>query len=63
MRNRKVKIAYLLTTFIFLFTYIGGLLGSIESYAYAMQNSEDTALVSLLEMMMKYGDSAYAYIH
>jgi len=34
MKNKKVKIAYLLTTFIFLFTYIGGLLGTIESYAY-----------------------------
>ena len=36
---------------------------SIESYAYAMQSSEDEALVKLLETMMKYGDSAYAYIH
>ena len=34
MRNKKIKIAYLLTTFIFLFTYIGGLLGNIKSYAY-----------------------------
>ncbi len=34
MRNNKVKIAYLLTTFIFLFTYIGGFLGTIKSYAY-----------------------------
>ena len=34
MRNKKVKIAYLLTTFIFLFTYIGGFLGTINSYAY-----------------------------
>ena len=36
---------------------------SIESYAYAMQSSGDEALKSLLEMMMKYGDSAYAYTH
>ena len=34
MKNKKIKIAYLLTTFIFLFTYIGGLLGNIKSYAY-----------------------------
>lgn len=34
MRNKKVRIAYLLTTFIFLFTYIGGFLGTIKSYAY-----------------------------
>lgn len=34
MKNKKVKIAYLLTTFIFLFTYIGGLLEGIKSYAY-----------------------------
>lgn len=34
MKNKKIKIAYLITTFIFLFTYIGGTLGSIESYAY-----------------------------
>lgn len=34
MKNKKVKIAYLLTVFIFLFTYIGGLLGYINSYAY-----------------------------
>ena len=34
MKNKKIKIAYLLTTFIFLFTYIGGVLGNIKSYAY-----------------------------
>ena len=34
MKNKKIKIAYFLTTFIFLFTYIGGLLGNIKSYAY-----------------------------
>lgn len=36
---------------------------SIESYAYAMQSSENEKLLSLLKAMMKYGDSAYAYIH
>mgnify|MGYP003310175578 FL=1 len=36
---------------------------SIESYAYAMQDSEDEKLVSLLDKMMKYGDSAYEYVH
>ena len=34
MKNKKIKTAYLLTTFIFLFTYIGGVLGNIKSYAY-----------------------------
>lgn len=34
MKNKKVKIAYLLTLFIFLFTYIGGIFTNIESYAY-----------------------------
>lgn len=34
MKNKKVKIAYLLTLFIFLFTYIGGIFTDIESYAY-----------------------------
>ncbi len=34
---------------------------SIESYAYSKQNSTDTNLVNLLEAMMKYGNSAYAY--
>ena len=32
MKNKKIKIAYLLTTFIFLFTYIGGLLDKILYY-------------------------------
>ena len=36
---------------------------SIESYAYAMQDLEDEKLKSLLDRMMKYGDSAYEYIH
>ena len=36
---------------------------SIESYAYAKQNSEDEKLASLLDAMMKYGNSAYSYIH
>lgn len=34
---------------------------SIESYAYAQQNNEDETLVALLEAMMNYGGSAYAY--
>lgn len=33
MKNKKVKIAYLLMTFIFLFTYIGGFFLATESYA------------------------------
>ena len=36
---------------------------SIESYAYAKQNSTDEKLNNLLLAMMKYGDSAYSYIH
>ena len=35
---------------------------SIESYAYAQQNSTDANLVELVKAMMKYGDSAKAYI-
>lgn len=35
---------------------------SVESYAYAKQNSTDTNLVNLLEAMMKYGNSANAYV-
>lgn len=35
---------------------------SIESYAYAQQNSTDVNLVELVKAMMKYGDSAKAYI-
>lgn len=34
---------------------------SIESYAYAKQNSQDASLTALLAAMMKYGNSAYAY--
>ncbi len=34
---------------------------SIESYAYSKQTSTDTNLTNLLEAMMKYGNSAYAY--
>ncbi len=34
---------------------------SIESYAYSMKSSSDTALVKLLETMMKYGDATAAY--
>lgn len=36
---------------------------SIESYAYAKQNDSNEKLTSLLEAMMKYGDSAYNYIN
>ena len=36
---------------------------SIASYAYSKQNTDDTKLYNLLEAMMKYGDSAYAYTH
>ncbi len=35
---------------------------SIESYAYAKQNDQDTKLVELVKAMIKYGDSAYAYV-
>ena len=35
---------------------------SIESYAYNKQNSTDTALANLVKAMMKYGNSAYAYV-
>ena len=36
---------------------------SIESYAYEKQNSTITGLSELVKAMMKYGDSAYAYVH
>lgn len=36
---------------------------SIESYAQANQNGGTTALVELLKAMMRYGDSAYAYVN
>lgn len=36
---------------------------SIESYAYAKHNSSDTNLAELVKAMMKYGDSAKAYIN
>ena len=36
---------------------------SIESYVANMQNNADTKLVSLLNAMMKYGDSAYNYAY
>lgn len=36
---------------------------SIESYAFSNQNSDDTALAELLKAMMRYGDSAYAYVN
>ncbi len=34
---------------------------SIESYAYAKRNDSNMALVDLVQAMMQYGDSAYAY--
>ena len=36
---------------------------SIESYAYSKQNDADEKLVNLVNAMMKYGNSAYAYIN
>lgn len=36
---------------------------SIESYAYAKQNSTDTNLAELVKAMMRYGDSAKAYVN
>lgn len=36
---------------------------SVESYAYSKQSSTDTNLVNLLEAMMKYGNSASAYVN
>jgi len=36
---------------------------SIESYAYQMYNGDDFDLADLVVAMMKYGDSAYAYIN
>lgn len=36
---------------------------SVESYAYAKQDSADANLVNLLEAMMKYGNSANAYVN
>lgn len=36
---------------------------SIGSYAYEKQNSTITGLPELVKAMMKYGDSAYAYVH
>ena len=35
---------------------------SIESYAYAKQGSDDTALAELVAAMMKYGNAAKAYV-
>ena len=57
MKNKKVKIAYLLTTFIFLFTYIGGLLGTIESYAY---DNTYVALVSSNKPTYKSSKKSYS---
>lgn len=39
------------------------LLYSIESYAYSKQNDADVNLSNLVIAMMKYGNSAYAYVH
>ena len=36
---------------------------SVESYAYAKQKGPDSKLKDLLDAMMKYGNSAYAYTH
>lgn len=36
---------------------------SVESYVYKYQNNADTKLADLVVAMMKYGDSAYNYIH
>ncbi|MBQ7340826.1 MAG: leucine-rich repeat domain-containing protein [Oscillospiraceae bacterium] len=36
---------------------------SIESYAYEKQNSTIAGLPELVKAMMRYGDSAYAYVH
>ena len=36
---------------------------SIESYVYSKQSTDDQKLYNLLETMMKYGNSAYAYVH
>lgn len=35
---------------------------SIESYAYSKRNDKNTTLVELVKAMMRYGDSAKAYI-
>lgn len=39
------------------------LLYSIESYAYSMQNDSNVNLANLVISMMKYGNSAYAYVN
>ena len=36
---------------------------SVESYAYAKQNTTDEVFKNLLDTMMKYGKSAYEYTH
>ncbi len=36
---------------------------SVESYAYAKQNTADEVFKNLLDTMMKYGKSAYEYTH
>ena len=36
---------------------------SVESYAYAKQNDANENLANMVKAMMKYGNSAYAYVH
>ena len=36
---------------------------SIESYACAKQNDADASLAALVRAMMRYGNTAYAYVH
>jgi hypothetical protein len=35
---------------------------SVESYAYTNQNSTDTNLAKLVKAMIRYGDSAVAFV-
>ena len=39
------------------------LLYSVESYAYSKKNDADANLAALVKALMKYGNSAYAYVH
>ena len=36
---------------------------SIESYACEKQNDADASLAALVRAMMRYGNTAYAYVH
>ncbi len=47
MKNKRIRIAYLLTTFIFLFTYIGLYFGSIKTYAEDYKNYEVATIATL----------------